>query len=355
MGEPLDEALALLDGRAPEFAYGLSSHGPMAAEALVRLGRADQAVPWVKAYARRLEPVVATTAPLADGEWEGALGEPGRWGSWVGLFDRQLHAEPPAAVAARWVPRLAPGFMAGATHGPIRTAHALRSLGLCGEPGADTPERRRELAEALAYWAARYQELPGPPLLVGDRSVPDALLGLPVLPEEAPREALITTQVRHVDMVAAPFEQAVVALSAPGDPEAALVALAEGGAVAYLANAGTNPVALVHLVTAPMAAALLVRAVGAADRSTLLAYAWQAVAAMHVAYDRHRPPTGNGAPAPGADLPPGDTAREVLVAEAVASGDEHAIKLTEAALRAAAAGGGPALLAAAADANRRLR
>ena len=55
------------------------------------------------------------------------------------------------------MPRLAPGLMAAATHGWLRTAHAVRGLGR-----RQTPERLAELARGLAYWAARYQEVPGP-------------------------------------------------------------------------------------------------------------------------------------------------------------------------------------------------
>ena len=64
-----------------------------------------------------------------------------------------------------------------------------------------------------------------------------------------------------------------------------------------------------------------------------------------VAYDvdRQTPPCG--------DAPPG---AESLVDAAVASGDEHAIKLTKAALRSFGRSGDAALLLAAADACTRL-
>ena len=81
------------------------------------------------------------------------------------------------------------------------------------------------------------------------------------------------------------------------------------------------------------------------DRDAALGYVWQAAAALHVAYDVDRtapPPT---------DAPP---AREDLVDRAVASGDEHAIKLTEAALRTFGRSGTGVVLLAAADACARL-
>ena len=53
--DPLDEALTLLAATAPEFGpHGLTNHGPMAAEALAQLGRADAIPAWTAAYAERL-------------------------------------------------------------------------------------------------------------------------------------------------------------------------------------------------------------------------------------------------------------------------------------------------------------
>jgi len=81
------------------------------------------------------------------------------------------------------------------------------------------------------------------------------------------------------------------------------------------------------------------------DRDAALGYVWQAVAALHVAYDDDRTTPVSDAGAPAADT---------LVDRAVASGDEHAIKLTEAALRSAQRSGDPVVLLAAADACTRL-
>ena len=338
--DALDDALERLAGTAPEFGPGLSNHGPMAAEALVRLGHADDVAGWVDRYRARLEPGPPPGRPLAGDEWQEALGDPVSWPDWVATFDRQLAASAAVAdVVAGWVPRLAPGSIAAATHGLIRTAHAVRSL-----EHDDTPRRRHELAEALAYWAARYQELPGPPVLIGSGDVPATLAGLPQLPEEAPDELLITDRVRHVDMIVTPFEQAVAALAPPRAVPAALDALGVGGARAYLANAGRgHEIALVHSVTGPLALQLLLGSLRPSDHQTVFAYVWQAVASIHVAYAVDRVPPGP--PPAGEELPDVDE----LVALAVASGDEHAIKLTEASLRAYARTPQPVLLAAAAD------
>jgi hypothetical protein len=55
MASTIDEALELLADSGQEFGNGLSNHGPMAAEALVTLGRSEAVVPWVERYKRRLQ------------------------------------------------------------------------------------------------------------------------------------------------------------------------------------------------------------------------------------------------------------------------------------------------------------
>ncbi|MBA3293637.1 MAG: hypothetical protein H0T40_07840, partial [Geodermatophilaceae bacterium] len=53
--EVLDETYARLHHTGPEIEGWLSNHGPMAADALIRLGRAGQVEGWVDQYAQRLE------------------------------------------------------------------------------------------------------------------------------------------------------------------------------------------------------------------------------------------------------------------------------------------------------------
>jgi hypothetical protein len=343
----LDDALRVFAATAPEFGSGLSNHGPMAAEVLGQLGHADAIPGWVAAYAARLEVAPAPAARrLGDVDWPGALGEPDRFAEWLALFESEMADRPPAAVVGEWVPRLVPGTIGAAAHGLIRTAHGLRAL-----RGADTPERRVEVATGLAYWAARYQELPGPPLLIGHQRVPEALADLPYLPEETPDESLISPRVAHMADISDEFEQAVASLAPACDAVSLLDALAVGGARAYLRNAeGGHAVALIHAVTAPMAVQLVLPWLAPEDHDAALAYAWQAVASIHVAYDvdRHAPDEDDRVGE--ADVPPGD----VLIARALDSGGAHALKLTEAALRCYGRTKEPALLHAAADASARL-
>ena len=107
-------------------------------------------------------------------------------------------------------------------------------------------------------------------------------------------------------------------------------------------------IALVHAITGPLALELVLPWLAEEGRDAALAYAWQAVAALHVAYDidRHEP----DGPGDGPAVPE----PEELVDLALASGDEHALKLTEAALRSFARTKEDVLLLAAADASGRL-
>lgn len=340
--EALDDALTVFATTAPLYGrFGLANHGPMAAEALARLGRHDAIADWVAQYRKRLDEAPLPARPLTEEDWPAALGQTGRFPEWLALFEREIADRPVAAVVGEWTPRLLPGAVGAATHGLIRTGHALRALG-----AADTPPRRLEVANGLAFWASSYQELPGPPLLIGHEGVTDALADLPYLPEDAPQAALIGDRVAALADIADEFEQAVASLGWTGGAVDLLDQLAAGGALSYLRNADAGgAIGLLHAVTSPLACELLLPWLAQEDRDAALGYVWQAAAALHVAYDVDRlglPPSA---------APP---SAESLVERAVASGDEHAIKLTEAALRSFGRSGDAALLLAAADACERL-
>ena len=340
--DALDDALTVLAATAPNYGpVGLANHGPMVAEALAHLGRHDAIPGWVDGYRARLDAAPAPGRPLAEEEWPGALGQEARYPEWLALFEREIADRPVAAVVGEWVPRLLPGTVGAATHGLIRTGHALRGLG-----AADTPPRRLEVAHGLAFWASSYEELPGPPLLIGNEGVAFALADLPYLPEDAPAAFLISDRVAAVADIADEFEQAVASLGWTEGPVELLDQLATGGSVAYLRNADDGgAIGLLHAVTSPLACELVLPWLAPEDRDAALGYVWQAAAALHVAYAIDR-----ATPVP-ADAPP---SAEELVERALSSGDEHAIKLTEAALRSFGRTGDAALLLAAADACARL-
>jgi hypothetical protein len=342
--EALDAALSTFATTAPEFGvHGLSNHGPMASEVLEHLGQAEAIGPWSARYRTRLDDAPPPASRrLDDDEWPAALGRFERYPEWLTLFERELADQPATAVVAEWVPRLVPGTIGAAGHGLIRTAHGLRALST-----ADSAARRLELAHGLAFWASRYQELPGPPLLIGHQGVVDALADLPYLPEDTPEEFLISDQVAHVAEISDEFEQAVASLGFTGSSSELVDALASGGARAYLRNADSgHAIALLHSITGPLALELVLPWLNREDQDAALGYAWQAVAAIHVAYDIDRQRDD--------DVEMEPPSADELVGMALASGDEHALKLTEAALRSHARSGDPALLLAAADACKRL-
>jgi hypothetical protein len=273
--------------------------------------------------------------------WPDALGKADHFPEWLALFEREIADRPVAAVVGEWVPRLLPGSVGAATHGLIRTAHGLRALG-----ETNTPPRRLEVANGLAYWAASYAELPGPPLLIGHEGVSAALADLPYFPEDAPQPMLISDRVAAVAMIADEFEQGVASLGWTGGAVDMLDQLATGGSAAYLRNADAGgTIGLLHAVTSPLSCEMVLPWLAEEDRDAALGYVWQAVAALHVAYDIDR------ITQVAADAPPSS---DDLVDRALASGDEHAIKLTEAALRSFARSGDAVLLLAAADACARL-
>ena len=158
MATTIDEALDIIHRTGPDLVGGNSNHGPMVAEALLTLDRPDSVMPWIEGYKNRFQERSHPDTPISPGSWHETLGDRGRSADWVAFFDHELAEGPWSSVLRTWVPRLAPGLMAAATHGLIRTGHAVRSLS-----GGETPQRLHELAEGLGYWAARYQALPGRP------------------------------------------------------------------------------------------------------------------------------------------------------------------------------------------------
>ncbi len=335
----LDEALARLSSTGPEFAGRLSNHGPMACEALLRLGRADAINHWLDAYVPRLEEAPGPGRPLAPQEWQGALGAAHRYPDWQALFELELSERPWTALVADWVPRLVPGSVAAGTHGLIRTAHATRAMAQ-----AETLERRRELATGLAYWASQYQALEGTPAPSGAFMADQALDKIPALPFNEREPGLISDQVVRASRLEG-FGASVDALVPPASVDGALSELTSAMAGWYLANCEHDPIAFVHGVTAPGALRLLLPYLPARAAQAAFAYVWQACAAIRSAFSVERP-------SPGARTEPPSI--EELAADAVETGGAHAIKMTEACLRENSLRADSSYLLAAADAGRRL-
>jgi hypothetical protein len=340
--EPLDEALGVLEGRGAEYGVGLANHGPMAAEALCALGRGDRAAAWAAGYRTRLDDPLPARERITADHWQAALGDPRRVTDWAHFFEAQMEEGPWPAVLDRWTARLAPGLVAAAFHGVIRTGHAARALSVRA-----TPRRRRELAAGLSYWAARHQGLPRSDTPGEGRPVREALLRVPRLPLEDRRRGLITDGLRALDAFPA-FAPAAGSADLRGDPARVLSDLCGTMADVYLSSVPTGLIALLHGVTGPSAVRLLLPHLSAGTAAVALRNAWHAAAAVYAAFAVN--PPGDQAP-PGAE-PRWDAAAQAE--EALATGDEHAIKMTEACRREDAALPRAAFARAARDACRRL-
>jgi hypothetical protein len=333
--DPLDDALDLLAPYGTEWLSGLSNHGPMAAEALLRMGRPGAVVPWTEQYVGRLEPMPILAEPIDDQAWNDRLGSVDAFASYYARASAELRDNAWHEVARSWIPRLVPGIWGAAAHGGLRTAHAVRSLAV-----RESAQRSDELARALAYWASVYEELPGQPRLKGWRGLDDAMAEVTKLELPTKGGWLITETLAGITEV--PEFPAVV--ESLGPTTVSEITRAFSGV--YLANADHAAIALVHSVTAPNALRALLDFAPTESRDAAIGAAWRASAALLLAFGDKPRERGNGSTS---------LSRDELIDRAVASGDEHAIKLTAACLEEQAIEPDSVYPAAAVDVSARLR
>jgi Questin oxidase-like len=287
----LDEAYERLATAWLENSTGFVNHDPMACEALSALGLDDQIVPWV---ARNAPAFPSESAPraarLTETNWRESLGDFHRLNDWITYFQFAISDSGWKETIATWVPRLMPAMGSMLFHGLIRTAHATRAIA-----AADTEPRRGELARALGYWAARYGH--------GRR------ITLPVIHTARPADPSSLPAIRH---------------------DIAMAAV--GGARHYVSqpNAFT-----LHSVTGAMAVHLLAEHIPPAAASS----------AVQQLLGTHRALLGGIMPS--VTREPSRVERNTLAVLAAETGDEHVVKLTEAALRGLDATGDPVFAAAA--------
>jgi hypothetical protein len=327
-----DQLLKSLSGTAPELRNGAPNHAPMVVEALAALGRDDDAVEWLEGNRFRLKEIsdVGETglddrpSPLGNFTLKG----------WQNRFRHELDKRSWQATLDIWLPQLLPGSMAAGTHGLIRCSHAVRAL-----ENEVTSTRLEELASALTYCAARYTVMSGKPQLMGALDLETAARRLPLLGRNVDRSGPPPRIVKMLNALP-DFAAAVDLLAPPANPELALSQLAELGARLYLCGASRRPLVLLHAVTGPAALQLLVRHCRRELQNIAFAYMWQAVAAWAAAF-------GAGL----SDEPPEPchASWDDIIELAVSSGDEHAIKLTEACHRMEASCPSPAFRVAASD------
>ena len=195
-------------------------------------------------------------------------------GDWERQFAAELAEAPWDEVVRAWVPRLAPGLMAAATHGWLRTAHAVRRLRVARDPRA-------------ACRAGPRTGLLGGPL--PGRSRPDDAVGdvgrrrgIAALPDRRTGgDGLIFESVRASLDGDAEFVAAVDAVDGRRSTSTRLLAAAGGEIVA--GGAG-DPIVYVHTLTPTAAIRRVADLVDAADVDLVLGCAWRAVAALVSTY-----------------------------------------------------------------------
>jgi hypothetical protein len=342
--EPLDAALERLSFYGPGLANGNFSHAPMVAETLCALGHPEAVMPWILRYAERIvarEPAGDPTAgePIRPLEWRGALGQRDRFTPWSALFAEELRDRAWPEVLDRWVGRLAPGVSTAATHGVIRVGHAVRALSV-----GQSPQRLRELADALASWASLYSELPTVGDLANGALTPrQAILLVPIVPAERRRPGNIATALAGLGEFPE-FAPAINLANLDSDIDAVLAELTELFARVYLANVsnGLTAIVFVHGVTSLTALGHIVPCVGDTTARRLLRYGWQAGCGLYACFG-----SGEGF---AAEVASHHEDAQSFIDRALAHGGEHVIKFTEACLFRDSLQSSPAYPAAVANA-----
>ncbi len=333
---PMDEILAQLSAYGPDLSNGLTNHAPMATEALCAVGRPEAALPWVEHYRAGMLPWPPPAERITSDNWRGALAQTDRIADWRAFFAEELQTAPWRAVLDRWVGRLAPGICASATHGVIRVGHAVRSL-----TESESPQRRHELADAFASWAYAYQELPTSHAAAYALRPHAAITRVAVVPPERRRFSGTITSSLEALTDFPDFAPVIGLLDINGDTGQLVAALTEVFARVYLANAHDvlTTIVFIHGVTSVAALGNLLPHLEAPTARTALRFAWQASCGLYAAFGSH--------PLPQRDIEPPREDAATLVDMAIAHGDEHAIKFTEACLRYDALNPSPAYRAAA--------
>lgn len=306
---PAHRALSALATTSPEYGPALTDHTAMAVEALERL--APEAIDaFVARYVPRLR-------PLADEPSEALAGFASRVREERAALAQHALTD---VLSARTLDVLGPSLAGAAFHGAIRVGHAVRALAR-----DSSPVRLDELARALAYASSRDERLPPalpadlPPLFLSEAlailpSAPDALVHVPGL----------ITGTLLARATAHPTLRAVAGRLRLDDDPAKAAAELRRAAVHLLVEGESHPASLftlLHGVTGMDAVCALVPHLRPEAAQALVGAAGHALLAVRVGY------VGRLA---ARALPPPREPFAALVARAVATLDDHAIKLAAA-------------------------
>ncbi len=341
-----DEALERFHLVDLEYAGGLANHGPMGAEALESLGHQAMIPAFVGLYVPRLLPLEIGRV-LSEAEAGASLGDPSRRGDFVATYAARVREGDWRAVVASEISQLMPGLFAGAGHGLLRVAHAVRAL-----EREDSDLRRRELAHGLAYWAARFQTLPGLP---GSRSAANpielgaALAEWPLVGEVESRVGFFHRAVGRLENFRE-FTRMIEAVPLPTTDslEAYLDELCRTSAMLYV-NQPQARIAYVHGLTIPSALRFLLPYLMESEAGLAAAHALAALGALHSMY-------GDPIAMPEIDEEVIRVSQDwdEIRYHAARSIQEHSIKMTEACWREDRRAPDPIFRRAAADAALRI-
>jgi hypothetical protein len=274
----------------------------MALTALARLGASDERRDQFAArYAQRLHAAPPMQTWPSGEAWRTLFGQPRAWPMYRSLWREWIAHEGAADVLGQVLPSLMQGCAAAAFHGPIRAAYAL------------TANHADELADALAYWACRWFSVGAAD---GDGSNADtvAVLGALDLAAELPDAPLIAQRMAHAASHPR-FASAVARWRV--DAHITLPRLAMLAAERYAAH---GEFTVLHLVTGAHAAQVLLPHLDPEDRLGALRHFAAACAAGWATL----PPMHSAAAQQARTLPWSE-----ITARAVASDDDHAIKLVD--------------------------
>lgn len=154
----------LLDTLAARDAEDAAGHGNLVGAGLLALHEigADEGrlQGFAAAQAGLLPPAPPAAAWPAGDAWAGRFGERRAWPLYRDLFAQWMDHEGATDVLAQVLPQLWPGCAAAGLQALVRTASAVRT------------GHRREVADALAWWACRWQALPAAPAARGRAAAP---------------------------------------------------------------------------------------------------------------------------------------------------------------------------------------
>ncbi|MDM9622888.1 hypothetical protein A6U87_08025 [Rhizobium sp. AC44/96] len=171
---PVKTLIAEIGRRSGEFPVSLANHLPMVLEAIARLGAStarleEYADHYIRVHAVPFPP--PGVSPLDETGWIGVLGDRRREADLRLFFEAVVGQIGGPAAVRQYLPVLAPGVAASATHGLMRLAYALLR------------EDDTEVAASLGYWAATYLAYDGIPADRG-RTVTDPLAHLVAMRDE---------------------------------------------------------------------------------------------------------------------------------------------------------------------------